>query len=172
MKLSPNFYSEFTNNTYFFIYFANQNLQELLFYKQSILTYTTIISTNKWYIIDSINLINNYNYYNFSIIEGYKDDQININIRIKKYRTYDIEYIKNNIPVSIDEYDETKSLINNNELIFKTCENHNLEEKIILIYIELSYNSEKSSLYKYSFQKFIDNMILIGIHIMILIILM
>ena len=43
LKLSPHFNSQFTNNTYFFIYFENQNLQELLFYKKSNLTYTTII---------------------------------------------------------------------------------------------------------------------------------
>ena len=79
-----------------------------------------------------------------------------MNIRIKKYNTYDTEYIKNNIPVSNDDYDERIILKDYNSISFKVYDNSYLTDKTILIYIELNYNCEESSLYKYSFQKIIE----------------
>lgn len=158
LVLNPSFNSLFTNNTYFFITFGKEENFPLLFYENNILTYTTILSNNKWYIIDSINSIDNYNYYKFSIAEGYQGpNDKNLNIRIKRYNTYDINFIKNNIPSSVSEYNENYILKNDNSLTFKACENTYLNEKTILIYIELNYNSVKSSLYKYSLQKIIEN---------------
>ena len=126
------------------------------FYYKSILSYTTMLSSNKWYIIDSINLIDNYNNYKFSIIDGYQGKIDNkLNIRIKKYNTYDINYIKNNIPTLDDDYDEKLNLDYNNDITFKVCENC-VNYKTILIQIDLNYESSKSSLYQYQIEKIND----------------
>jgi hypothetical protein len=152
--MSPEFNSIFTNNTYFFLTFEKEQNFPLLFYKNNNLEFTTILSNNKWYIIDSINSIDNYNHYNFSIIEGYQDNSANsINIRIKRYPTYNIEYIKNNLP---GEYDENY-ILNVDSFAFKSCQNASPYDKTVLIYLELNYYSKKSSLYKYSFRKIIQN---------------
>ena len=156
MELIPNLKSEFTNQTFFFIIFTKNNNFPILFYDYSIYNYNTILSKNKWHFIDSINLIDKYNKYEFKFLEGYqKKEEIKIYIRIKKYNTYDIEYIKKHIPSEAAEYDEFFILENETELTFKTCEQ--CDQKTILIYIDLNYDNPKSSLYTYSFQKKTDS---------------
>jgi len=158
LKLIPTFNSQFTQYTYFFMTFGNEQDFPILFYQNPTLLFTTILSDNKWYIIDSINSIDKYNSYNFTFMEGYQSvKDIKINIGIKKYGTYDVDYIKNNIPASINSYDEIHYLENSNSMNFEACKASYTNDKLILIYIELNYNSEISSLYKYSFKKNIQN---------------
>ena len=158
LKLKPTFNSLFTQYTYFFMTFGNEQDFPILFYQNPTLLFTTILSDNKWYIIDSVNSIDKYNSYNFTFMEGYQNvKDIKINIGIKKYGTYDVDYIKNNTPVSISSYDEIHYLENSNSMNFEACKESYTNDKLILIYIELNYNSEISSLYKYSFKKNIQN---------------
>ena len=158
LKLKPTFNSLFTQYTYFFMTFGNEQDFPILFYQNPTLLFTTILSDNKWYIIDSVNSIDKYNSYNFTFMEGYQNiKDIKINIGIKKYGTYDVDYIKNNIPASISSYDEIYYLENSNSMNFEACKSSYTNDKLILIYIELNYNSEISSLYKYSFKKNIQN---------------
>lgn len=158
LKLIPTFNSQFTQYTYFFMTFGNEQDFPILFYQNPTLLFTTILSDNKWYIIDSVNSIDKYNSYNFTFMEGYQSiKDIKINIGIKKYETYDVDYIKNNIPASISSYDEIYYLENSNSMNFEACKASYTNDKLILIYIELNYNSEVSSLYKYSFKKNIQN---------------
>lgn len=158
LKLIPTFNSQFTQYTYFFMTFGNEQDFPILFYQNPTLLFTTILSDNKWYIIDSVNSIDKYNSYNFTFMEGYQNvKDIKINIGIKKYETYDVDYIKNNIPISISSYDEIYYLENSNSMNFEACKASYTNDKLILIYIELNYNSEISSLYKYSFKKNIQN---------------
>ena len=158
LKLKPTFNSLFTQYTYFFMTFGNEQDFPILFYQNPTLLFTTILSDNKWYIIDSVNSIDKYNSYNFTFMEGYQNvKDIKINIGIKKYGTYDVDYIKNNIPGSISSYDEIHYLENSNSMNFEACKESYTNDKLILIYIELNYNSEISSLYKYSFKKNIQN---------------
>ena len=128
------------------------------FYNKSFLSYTTMLTNNKWYIIDSINSIDNYNKYKFSIIEGFQGKIENkLNIRIKKYNSYDIDYIKNNMPNLDEDYDEELKLEYDEFIIFKICENTCLNSKSILMRIDLNYNSDKSSIYKYNIEKIYEN---------------
>ena len=148
---------KFTNNTYFFITFEQKDNLPILFYKNVNITYTTILSGYKWYMIDSINSIDNYNSYNFSILEGYQGGDNKINIWIKKYETYNESYIKDNIPKSTSDYDENYNEPESSFIAFKACENSDPKDKTILIYIELNYCSEMSSLYRYNFIKNVEN---------------
>ena len=158
LKLIPTLYSTLTQYTYFFMTFGNEENFPILFYQYPTLSFTTILSSNNWYIIDSVNSIDKYNSYNFTFMEGYQNiKDIKINIGIKKYGTYDVDYIKNNIPASISSYDEIYYLENSISMIFEACKTSYTNDKLILIYIELNYNSEISSLYKYFFKKNIQN---------------
>ena len=124
------------------------------------MAYTTIYSNNKWYIIDSINSIDNINSYILKIKEGYNSAYSSIfNIRIKRYETYDTNYIKNNIPILDDDYDEEIKLESNNIMNFVTCRKINCQySKTILIQIELNYNCSFSNNYTYELQKNLGNL--------------
>ena len=92
------------------------------------------------------------------MIEGFNGKIENkLNIRIKTYGTYDIEFIKNNIPNLDDNYDEEINLDYDEVVTFKACDNKCLNSKSILIRIDLTYKSEKASLYKYNFEKIYEN---------------
>ena len=148
LKLKPTYKSKITQETYFFMTFGNEKDFPVLFYRYPTLLYTTILSGKEWYIIDSINSIDKYNSYNFTFIEGYQNiKDIKINIGIKKYGTYDIDYIKNHIPASINSYDEIHYLEKTNSMNFEACKSSYTDGKLILIYIYLNYKSENFSLY-------------------------
>ena len=138
-------------NSYFFIYLGKDRNYNDLFYKTNNLTFPTVITDIKWYIVDTINLIDNYNHYNFSMVEGFQNDTKNIfNIKIKKYDTYDINYIKEHTPDSDEDYDEKILLEYDKYYTFKACEDTCLNYKTILIEVDLNYQSDKSTLYKYN----------------------
>ena len=133
-----------------------------ILYNKLNLAYTTIYSNNKWYIIDSINSIDNINSYILKIKEGYNSAYSSIfDIRIKRYETYDTNYIKNNIPILDDDYDEEIKLESNNIMNFVTCRKINCQySKTILIQIELNYNCSFSNNYTYELQKSLGNQII------------
>ena len=139
IKFNAVLLSTLTINSYFFIYIGRGINDNTLYYPINNLTYTTILSNHKWFIIDTIDSIDNYNRYKLSIIEGFHEKiSNNFNIRVKKYDTYNIDYIKNNLPLSDDDYDEYLNLDYENSLIFQVCENC-LNSLTILIQIDLKY---------------------------------
>ena len=153
---------KFTNKTAILIYFGeNESNYKTLFYQNdNIITYKSIFENNKHYFIDSINLIDGYNLYNFNLSEISSETNLKnliINICIKKYSTYDINYIKNNTPISEDDYDQRIVKKNTNSFIIQTSEGVSLDYKLILIYIDINYKYNSNILYEYSIQKTTEN---------------
>ena len=158
IRIKPFLESLVTLNTYIMIYFAEDRDFNTLFYPDNILKYNTILLNKKWYIIDSVNNIDEYNKYNLTINEGFEsNDKLRYNIKVKRYQTNDITYIKNNIPTTIYDYEEILEPIIEKSLTFTVCEKSCLDAKAILIEIDLNYNYERSTLYQYSINKIFDN---------------
>ena len=162
LNLKCNLNNKFTNKTLMLIYFEeNEKDYKNLFYQNDInISYKSIFDNNKIYFIDNINLIDGYNLYNFSLNEFSSKtilDNLQINIYIKKYSTYDINYIKNNTPSSKSDYNEFFNMEKNNSFIIKTCEDHSQQDKTILIYVEINYQYNINPLYEYSIKKITEN---------------
>ena len=161
LNLKCNLNDKFTNKTMILIYLEEKedNTTTLFYQENNIISYKSIMDINKIYFIDSINLIDGYNKYNFNLTElsektNLKD--LKINVYIKKYTTNNLVYIKENIPSSYNQYDESFSYINNNIIYIKACSDHTLNDRAILIYIEINYIYEKFPLYELSIKKLID----------------
>ena len=154
--------NNFTNKTAMLIYFEeNENNYKNLFYQNEIIIpYISILENNKHYFIDSINLVDGYNLYNFNLNEMLSKSNLQnlkIKIYIKKYTTYDIDYIKKHIPESEDGYDESSTKEKISSFTIEACKYHSQNEKSILIYIDINYKCSSNILYKYSIQKTTKN---------------
>ena len=79
-------------------------------YNNDTITHKSILPIDKIYFIDTFNLIDEYNSYSFNLqeissITNLQD--IKIEVYLKKYSTYDLNYIKNNTPSYLYQYDES-----------------------------------------------------------------
>ena len=160
LNLKCNLFSEFTSKTLILIYFEeNEKNYKNLMYNNETIIYKSIFSNDKIYFIDNINLIDGYNSYIFNLKE--KSEKTNlqnlkINIYIKKYSTYDIDYIKNNTTSSDKEYDEFYLFEKSNTITIKTLSDQTQLDKTKLIYIDINYQYQLNPLYEYSIQKIFE----------------
>ena len=153
LNLKCNLFSQFTSKNVILIYFEKEEKPyNNLRYNNDTNTHKSILPIDKIYFIDTINLIDEYNSYSFileemSLITRLQD--IKIKVYIKKYSTYDLNYIKNNTPSYYDEsvFCEKKNFI------FKTDDDLSKKVKTILIYFEINYSYIINPLYQYSIQK-------------------
>ena len=155
-KLKCNLFSKFTNETMIMIYLEEneKNYYSLLY--SNINTFKTIFPTNKIYFIDNINLIDGYNFYKFNLTEIYGTtnlEGLRFSVCIKRYSTYDIDYIKNNTPINDQDYDEVFFYEKKNIIEIKTLNDEKKNYKMILVYQIIDYVYQLNPLYEYSIQK-------------------
>ena len=157
LNLKCNLFSEFTNKTMILIYFEeNEKAFKNLIYNNDIISYKSIFTNDKIFLIDTVNLIDEYNSYTFNLREISEKTNINnikVNVYIKKYRTYDIDYIKNNTPSSDKQYDEVLTFEKKDSFMIKSINDFSKKEKTILIYLDINYSYQSNPLYEYSIQK-------------------
>ena len=157
LNLKCIFSSPFTNKTAILIYFGDkeQNNFRSLYYNNNIISYQSIFENNKIYLIDSINLIDEHNSYKFYLNEKSEStdlQNLKINVHIKKFPTYNSDFIKNNTPTSDEQYDESYIFEQKNSFEIQTSKYLAESEKTILIYIEINYKYENNPLYEFSIQ--------------------
>ena len=104
-------FSQFTSKNVILIYFEKEEKPyNNLRYNNDTNTYKSILSKDKIYFIDTFNLIDEYNSYSFILEEMSRITRlqdIKIQVYIKRYSTYDLNYIKNNTPSYSYQYDES-----------------------------------------------------------------
>ena len=165
INMKCNLGQKFTNKTAMLMYFEEDsaNYKTLFYENDKIITYKSIFENNKHYFIDSINLIDGYNLYNFNLNEISSNtslENLKISIYIKKFSTYDINYIKNNTPTSKEGYNESFIFEKKNSFTIKACKDYSENDKTILIYIEIDYKCNSNILYEYSIKKTTENVTL------------
>ena len=111
LNLKCNLFSQFTSKNVILIYFEKEEKPyNNLRYNNDTNTYKSILPKDKIYFIDTFNLIDEYNSYSFNLEEMSRITRlqdIKIKVYIKKYSTYDLNYIKNNTPSYSYQYDES-----------------------------------------------------------------
>ena len=162
LNMRCNFGHKFTKKTAILIYFEENedNYRTLFNQNYIIIPFQSIFENNKHYFIDSINLIDGYNLYNFNLNEISSKtnlENLKINIYIKKFSTYNINYIKSNTPTSEAGYDKKYIMTKNNSFTIKAGEDHSENDKTILIYVDINYKYNLNFLYEYSIQKITEN---------------
>ena len=165
INMKCNLGQKFTNKTAMLMYFEEDsaNYKTLFYENDKIITYKSIFENNKHYFIDSINLIDGYNLYNFNLNEISSNtslENLKISIYIKKFSTYDINYIKNNTPTSKEGYNESFIFEKKNSFTITACKDYSENDKTILIYIEIDYKCNSNILYEYSIKKTTENVTL------------
>lgn len=163
INLKCQFYYANTYQTAILIYFTQKQKNKfisLVYKEDNIISSNSILENNEFYFIDNINLIDESNSYYLKLTE--KNSQLvnkqnlKIQIYIKKYSTYDFNFITNNAPSLDKEYDEYYLFDKENSFNFKFHTDRNEANKTILICAKINYKYQSYPLYEFSIEKMIE----------------